>query len=274
MHPVSDRLIRDPDRPGAFVVVSGPTSQSWVDPADPTRLEFEYVQRIAEALRETVLARPPDERVRIVHVGGGGLTIPRFVEAVRPHTAQIVLEPDADLIAEVRRTLPLPRQTGIKIRELDGVTGLTQMPDAYADAIIVDAFAGAQVPAELATDEFFGQTRRLLREGGVMLMNLTDKSPFAWARRCVAGIETAFRHLVVSAEIPVWKGRRFGNLVAVAGLSALPIDTLEQWARRAQFPYRLQSGRDLRRWIGAATPFTETESRPSPDPGWGRGWFS
>lgn len=267
-------LIRDPDHPGAFVVVSGPTSQSWVDPADPTRLEFEYVQRIAEALEHTVLLRPEGERVRVIHVGGGGLTIPRYVEAVRPHTAQIVLEPDVDLIDEVRTRIPLSRHSGIKIRPVDGLTGLSAMTDQYADAIVTDAFLGAQVPADLATAAYHAETRRVLRPGGVMVMNLTDKSPFAWARRCVAGIAGSYRHVLVSAESAVWKGRRFGNLVAVASSQPLPVATLDRLAARAAFPYRVAWGRQLQHWAGSAQPFTESDAEPSPEPGWARGWFS
>ena len=93
-----NRVVPAPDDRRAFMVVSGKTEQSWVDPSDPLRLEFEYVQRIAEVLDVTVLARPDSERVRVIHVGGGGLTLPRYVEARRPHTAQVVMEPDLSLI--------------------------------------------------------------------------------------------------------------------------------------------------------------------------------
>ncbi len=273
MPPMSNRVIRDQDNPGSYLVVSGPTSQSWVDPNDPLRLEFEYVQRIGEALEETVLARSPTERIRVVHVGGGGLTLPRYVEARRPHTAQIVLEPDADLVAEVRTRLPLPRRSGIKIREVDGLTGVAAMPGDYADAVVVDAFAGAQVPGELATAEFFDDLFRVLRDRGLLCMNLTDSAPFAWAKRCVAGLSGRFDHVVVSAEIPVWKGRRFGNLVAVASQRPLPVEAMGRWAARAAFPYRLLWGRPLLRWVGDAVPFSRVDAVASPDPAWGRAWF-
>ncbi|NMD45200.1 MAG: spermidine synthase, partial [Propionibacterium sp.] len=116
----------EPDREvrGAFLVRSGSTQQSWVDPDDPLRLEFEYVQRIAEALRATVLRRDPDLRLRLVHLGGGGMTLPRWVAAVRPGTDQVVCEPDAELVDEVRRKLPLDRGAGIRVRVTDGRSGL------------------------------------------------------------------------------------------------------------------------------------------------------
>ncbi len=265
-------VVPAPDDRRAFLVVNGRTEQSWVDPGDPLRLEFEYVQRIAEVLEETVLDRPDSERVRVVHLGGGGLTLPRYVEARRPRTAQIVLEPDEELTARVRATLPLPRHTGIKVRGVDGRTGVAQLPSGCADVVIVDAFAGASVPAELATVEFLADLERVLRHGGIVAVNLTDSGPFAWSRRCLAGYLATFARVAVSAEVPVWKGRRFGNLVAVAG-AEVPATALARRLTRAPFPYRLLTGDDLTRWVGGADPFTDDDAAPSPSPAWSRGWF-
>lgn len=268
-----NRVVPAPDDRRAFMVIHGKTEQSWVDPNDPLRLEFEYVQRIAEVLEETILTRPASERLRVIHVGGGGLTLPRFVEARRPRTAQVVLEPDAELTAMVREKLPLPRNSGIKVRPLDGRTGIAQLPSGCADTVIIDAFAGASVPPELATVEFFTEVARTLRPSGQAVMNLTDSAPFGWARRCLAGIVASFEVVTVSAEVAVWKGRRFGNLVAVGG-SHLPVTGFERRLQRAGFPYRLLAGRELAGWLGGAQAFTEADAEGSPSPAWSRGWFS
>lgn len=254
------------------MVRDGHTEQSWVDPDDPLRLEFEYVQRIAEVLEETILTRPDSERVRVVHVGGGGLTLPRYIEARRPRTAQIVLEPDATLTEQVRERLPLARRSGIKIRPVDGRAGIAEISDGWADLVIVDAFAGASVPAELATAEFFAEIARTLRPGGLAVMNLTDSAPFGWARRCLAGLVSVHEQVAVSAEIPVWKGRRFGNLVATGG-DRLPLEALQRRLNRATFGYRQLAGRQLHGWIAGAVPFTPEDAEPSPAPAWSRGWF-
>ena len=264
-------IVPDHIHAGAFVVRSGVTEQSWIDLTDPTRIEFEYVQRIVEALQATVLTRPAGQRIRVIHVGGGGLSLPRYVAAVRPHTAQIVIEPDAALVAQVREKLPLPRNSGIKIREQDGRTGVAALPDDYADALIVDAFKGAVVPAELATDSWFGELARVVRSDGVLIMNLGDRAPFDWGRRCLAGMVATFRQVAVSAEIPVWKGRRYGNLVAVASSGQLPLATLERELTRTAFPYRLLATGPLSAWLGPALPFTDEDAADSLDPvahGW------
>lgn len=266
----------EPDREvrGAFLVRTGATQQSWVDPDDPLRLEFEYVQRISEVLRATVLRRPAEPRQRVVHLGGGGLTLPRWVAAVRPGTAQVVCEPDAELLAEVRRKLPLEKRSGIKVRETDGRSGVAAMPDSYADAVVVDAFDGLHVPGSLATAEFFADAARVLRADGVLVMNLADEAPFVWSRSCLAGLATSLRHVLVTAETAVWKGRRYGNLVAVASRTPLPVAELENSARLALFGYRALAGAPLRRWLGAAEPFTDDAPRDSHAPANGRSWYT
>lgn len=267
------RLEPDPFHAGAFRVMAGDTAQSWVDPTDPYRLEFEYVQRLTEALAATVLDRPAEERVRVVHLGGGGLTIPRWVAAVRPRSAQIVCEPDGDLMEEVRRVIPLPRQSGIKVRVVDGRSGLEAMPPDYVDALVLDAFDGPRVPASLATAEFFDALALRCRPGAVLVANITDRSPFVWSRRFVAGVRQVFSQVMVSAEPAVWKGRRFGNLVVVASSAPLPATSLSRQASRGAFPYRVLAGRDVVAWQAGSLPFTDDEPQDSPVPKKGT-WFS
>ena len=45
------------------------------------------------------------QRLRVIRVGGAAMTLPRYVAATRPSSAQIVLEPDIELTAFVRRYL-------------------------------------------------------------------------------------------------------------------------------------------------------------------------
>lgn len=255
-------LVPDRDVRGAYVVRVAGTDQSFVDPDDPLRLEFDYVQRIADVI-DTIA--PEGERIRVVHVGGAGMTLPRYVSATRPRSAQIVLEPDAALTEEVRRVLPLPRQSGIKVRAVDGRTGLTAMPAAYCDLVVVDAFAGARVPADLTTRQWFAEVARVLTPRGTVSVNLTDHAPFDHARRVVAGIAERFAPVVLAVEPATLKGNRFGNLVVTAG-GAADAPTLERRARAAAFPYRLLSGSALSRWIGQHRAFTDDDAQPSPAP--------
>jgi len=266
---VNERVLPDPHTPGAWVVRIGGADQSWIDPGDPTRLEFDYVQRLADQLDQH---GEPGQRLRVVHVGGAGMTLARYVAHTRPTSPQIVLEPDAELTEEVREKVPLPRRSGIKVRAVDGRTGIAAMPDDYADVVVVDAFVGAQVPGELVSVEFFADVRRVLHADGLLLLNLTDTHPFAWTRRVLAGVRQYFAAVMLGAESATLKGRRFGNVVVAASAASLPVERLERTASGAVFPYRLVHGRHLDSLVGGAQPFFGA-GEPSPGPPAGRHFF-
>src|SRR6201992_4477740 len=102
-------LVPDVDRPGSWLLYLGDAPQSQVDLTDPRYLEFEYVQRIAHLLD---VAAPAGVPLRVLHLGGGALTLPRYLDATRPGSTQLVAETDAALIDLVREHLPLARARG------------------------------------------------------------------------------------------------------------------------------------------------------------------
>ena len=261
---VDPRLVPDRERPGSWYVRISGTDQSYVDPYDPTYLEFEYVQRIAVTI-ESVFE--PGARITAVHVGGAGMTIPRYIAYTRPTSGQIVFEPDAVLTQAVRDVAPLPRNSGIKVRATDGRTGMAELRDDYADLVVVDAFSGARVPPELGTTEWFAEVRRVLHPDGTLLMNITDYAPLEYARRVSAGVKAHFSPVVVGSDPATWKGHRFGNMVISAGARVDP-ETLDRESSRGVFPHRVMYGLELDRWIADARPFTDDDAQGSaPPPG-------
>jgi spermidine synthase len=152
-----------------------------------------------------------------------------------------VLEPDAALVEEVRRRLPLPPRSGIKVRPVDGAGGLAALAEDRVDVVVLDAFAGGSVPHELIGSAFLGQVRRVLADAGLLVANIADRAPFPLVRRTVAGIREQFAEVVVGAEPATLKGRREGNLVVVAG-ARIPVDELRRRASSGAAPYRLFTG--------------------------------
>lgn len=256
-------LLRDPARANAYTLRIGSTDQSYVDLDDPTNLEFDYVQRIADLI--DVLA-PAGERMRVVHVGGAAMTIPRYVTATRPRSAQIVLEPDTALTAWIREWLPLPRQSGIKVRAVDGLSGVAGLPDGYADLVVIDAFLGARVPSDLTSTEFFADVARAIAPRGTAVINLTDRGPFGYGRRVAAGLLATFAHVMWSAEPSTLKGRRFGNVIVAASNVPLPVADYAQRAGSGPYPYRVLHGTRLEQLVAGARPFAGSDVSASPDP--------
>lgn len=244
-----------------WILVMGGVAQSWCDLEDPTRLEFGYMLRLADFVDA---AAPRGQRMRVIHLGGAAMTMARYIATRRPTSPQIVCEPNEELTELVRRRLPLPAHSGIKVRPQDGRSGIAQMPADYAQVIIVDAFAEAQVPAELVSVEFFADCFSVLHPDGILLTNLIDIHPLGWSRRVLAGQATQAAHLALVAESATLKGRRHGNLVIAASRVPLPIDQVIRRAAGSAFPYRVVHGSALTQFVGQAVPFTDADAEPSP----------
>ncbi len=76
--PDAVELLADPDRPQAWTLLVGSTPQSYVDLDDPRYLDFEYMQRLGHVVD---LAAPEGAPLRVLHLGGGALSLARYVAA-------------------------------------------------------------------------------------------------------------------------------------------------------------------------------------------------
>ncbi|CAM5315901.1 Spermidine synthase OS=Tsukamurella paurometabola (strain ATCC 8368 / DSM / CCUG 35730 / CIP 100753 / JCM 10117 / KCTC 9821 / NBRC 16120 / NCIMB 702349/ NCTC 13040) OX=521096 GN=Tpau_2329 PE=4 SV=1 [Tsukamurella paurometabola] len=239
------------------------TPQSYVDLDDPTNLVFEYVRRIGHVVD---LVRPPGEPITAVHLGGGGFTLPRYVAATRPGSRQQVIESDRALIDAVRAAMPLPKREQIKVRCGDAAEAAALLPGGLqgnVDLLVLDVFAGARTPAALTTREFFASLIPLLAPGAAVALNIGDGPLLAFARAMAATVAEAFGTVVIAAEPAIVKGRRFGNLVLVAG--TVP-DGLPRRLAGDPFPGTLLDGAELTRFIGGAKPITRANAQDSPPP--------
>ena len=195
------------------------------------------------------------------------MTLPRYVATTRPRSAQVVLEPAAAVTELVRRELPLPRNSGIKVRDVDGRAGVAALRDGHAELVVVDAFADARVPGSLVTASFAADLLRVVGPAGVVAFNLTDRAPFGWTRRAVA-LDPArrSRRVLLTAEPATLRAKRLGNLVVVASAGAVPLDALRSRATTAVSPYRVLDGRAVSDSFGGGTPFTDADTESSPAP--------
>ncbi|WP_250400609.1 spermidine synthase [Streptomyces cellostaticus] len=257
------QLVPDPDRPRARTLLIDGAPQSHVDPDDPAYLSFEYQRRLGHVID---LAAPPGRPVRVVHLGGGALTLARYVAATRPRSTQQVVERDAALVQLVRRELPLDPNARIRVRSTDAREGLAKVPDGWADLIIADVFSGARTPAHLTSTEFLDEVRRALKPSGVYAANIADGPPLAHLRGQIATVAARFPELALVADPAVLRGRRFGNAVLVASGLALPLAELTRRAASDPHPARVEHGKQLADFTGGAAPVTDAAAVASPAP--------
>ncbi|TWV41818.1 spermine synthase [Streptomyces misionensis] len=257
------RLVPDPDRARAWTLTVDGAPQSHVDLDDPAYLSFEYQRRLGHVID---LAAPPGKPVHAVHLGGGALTLARYVAATRPRSTQQVVERDASLVRLVRRELPLDPNARIRVRSTDAREGLAKVPDGWADLVLADVFSGARTPAHLTSTEFLDEVRRALKPSGIYAANLADGPPLAHLRGQIATAAARFGELALIADAAMLRGKRFANAILVA--SDLPLPLAELTRRAASDPHsaRVEHGRALTDFTGGALPVTDAAAVDSPAP--------
>ncbi len=242
------------------------TPQSHVDLDDPTHLHFEYIARMGAVIDRLRMPRQP---LTAVHLGGGALTIPRYIEATRPGSRQQVIELEQALWDLVREELPLPRGGSLRVRIGDAREGLDRLPAGLVgsvDLLVSDVYSGAQTPAHLTTVEFYTAAARFLAPDGVLLVNVADGAGLAFARRQVATVRAVLEHVIVLAEVQTLKGRRFGNLVIAASPSPLPTGWLPRLMAAGPHPAKVAQGAELDEFARGARVSTDADATPSPKP--------
>lgn len=227
----------DPAREQSWTLLVDGVPQSYVDLSDPGHLEFPYMRDLGRVVRAWL---PGRVRPKVLHLGGGALTLPRLIEHLRPDAEQLVVERDAGLATLVERFLPFP--PSITLRRGDA---RQELEHEHADLIIVDVFEGASMPASVSSTGFANAAARALRPDGLLAINLTDVPPLAHTRIQAATVRTVFADPVVLGPTAVLRGRRAGNAILLAGnVPMIKIGKHE----------RILAGADLAEFIGGARP--------------------
>ncbi|NUQ99678.1 MAG: fused MFS/spermidine synthase [Streptomyces sp.] len=257
------KLMPDVDRKRAWLLTVDGAPQSYVDLDEPAHLEFEYARRLGHVL-DTVAE--PGSPLDVLHLGGGALTLPRYLAATRPGSRQDVVEADRALLELVLEHLPLPDGSAVTPHTADARTWLEAAPSDSADVIVADVFGGSRVPAHLTSVAYAREAARVLRDGGVYLANLADAAPFAFLRSQLATFATQFEELAMIAEPAVLRGRRFGNAVLVAAHHPVETSALARLTAADAFPARVEYGAGIRDFIAGARPVRDEDAVPSPEP--------
>ncbi len=131
----------------------------------------------------------------MVHIGGGACTLPRYVEATRPRSRQLVFELDPGVVALAREHLGLRASPRLRIKVGDAADLIRARPERSADLVIGDAFDGPDVPAQLSGAAFLAEVRRVLRPSGVYALNVIDIPPLDAVHAHDAVARAAFPHV-------------------------------------------------------------------------------
>jgi spermidine synthase len=236
------------------VLVLDTLRHSYVDLADPTHLEFEYVRAIASV---TDVLAPEGEPLSALHLGGGGLTLPRYLAEVRPGTVSRVLEVDPGVVELDADQLGLDTSAELEVRVGDARVGLQAEPAGQRDLVVGDAFGGLSVPWQLTTVEALRLVDGALADDGVYTVNLIDNPPLAFVRAELATLRAVFPEVLLLARAPVLAGEDGGNVVAVASRRPLPAEQIATALAGHQLAWQVAVGAELDRFVGDAEVLTD-----------------
>ena len=250
----------DPYGANRYILKVNGVPSSHVDLDDPSYLDFEYMRWMEPIFTIGFPVQDFDGRarkLRVLHLGGGGCSMARWVAANYDNARQVVVELDAKLAELVRTNFEVPRAPLVRLRVGDAAQVLPTLSDDSRDVIIRDVFAGSTTPRQLTTVDYARQAQRVLDVGGVYVMNCGDTADLAGAKAEAATLLSVFKHVALVADPPMLKGRRYGNIVFLASDEPLALGpAFERSLRTAPLPAQLVSGSGVERFAADAEPIT------------------
>ena len=235
---------RDPLRPSGRLLRQGGMDASYVDLADPSHLEFDYMRWMRIVLR-AARAR------RVLHVGGGACALARALAAEDPRGRQEVCEVDPEVLAMAREHLGLRRAPGLRVRVAEGRAFVALQPDASWDAIAIDAFVAATVPPHLITVEALADAARV---APLTLVNVLDDRAARDVRAVAAALSDPYPH--------VWTlGGRAGNTIVAGAVAPLDLDRIRARAAADPSPARLTPPGAVARMLDGAAALRDEDAR-------------
>jgi spermidine synthase len=243
---------QDPVRASGRILVLDGDTHSYVDLADPSYLGFDYAQRMAD-----VLSLHDAGPVDALHLGGGGFTLPRYLDAVRPGSRSTVVEIDPALVGIARRRLGLRLGGELEVIAEDARIQIQRELRGAYDVVIGDAFGSDAVPWHLTTREMNEEIRRVLKPGGVYLLNLIDGPAARFARAEAATIRAVFPHVILLAPSLRRSGAVGGNFVFAASDRPFATARLHDLARVRGEPGGVADEAETAEFAGQASLLTD-----------------
>jgi hypothetical protein len=229
---------RDPRRATGRLLRQADMEASYVDLADPSHLEFDYVRWMRVALR-AARAR------RVLHIGGGACALARSLAAEDPSRRQLVCEVDGRVLALAREHLGLRRAPGLRVRRAEGRAFVERQARGSWDAIVVDAFVGALIPRQLVTAEGLAA---VARAAPLALVNVVDDRSARELRLVAAAVSEAYPRSVALVG-------RAGNSVLMGGVRLPDLDLVAARVAADRSPASLVAPAALsRRIAGMVAP--------------------
>lgn len=193
-------------------------------PGDPTRMVYGY-EKIAAEVAEYQQSQRPLERVLVL--GGGAYSFPRYVEALYPAAQVEVVEIDPGVTEIAYEQFGLARGTAVRSINEDARQFLEARTDPRLyDVILCDAVNDVSVPYHLTTREFAALVRRHLADDGVYMVNLIDGRERRFALAMAQTLKSVFAEVVLVPTGADWETNSRTTFVLLASPRTIDRDAL------------------------------------------------
>jgi len=151
--------------------------------------------------------------------------MPRYLAGRCPNVRMDIIEIDPDVTPVAKRFFHFVETPNTHIHINDGARFVKSSQEFY-DVIFLDACFGPDIPEQLASTEFFQQTRARLKEKGILAINLASPVLNPQFNKLINTLCTFFPMMeILSVENPA-------NVIVVAGKTPFPDrETIIQRAR-------------------------------------------
>jgi predicted membrane-bound spermidine synthase len=168
---------------------------------------------------------------RVLVIGGGGYTYPRWVDQAMPQTVVEVVEIDPGVTEVAHDYFAMPRDTRIASHNLDGRQYVQELAPKGAYTLVVqDAVNDLSVPAHIMTKEYNDQVASLLEPDGAYLLTVIDLfRDGQLLRSAIRTMRQTFPKVQLLSAGPAWEGGG-ANVWVIAG-STRGIDVAALQAR-------------------------------------------
>ncbi|MBI4495146.1 MAG: fused MFS/spermidine synthase [Chloroflexi bacterium] len=200
---------------------------SYTDVDDPSYLRYGYIQVYAEIADYQARQHPA---FRALHIGGGGYTMPRYIERFYPQASDVVLEIDPGVTEVAHQYMGLSPDTRVRTINADGRLAIGQMRgQAIYDLVIGDAFNDLSVPYHLTTQEFSQQLKDVMGPDAFYLVNVIDKIEGGrFLPSIVRTLKTVFPYVYILSDGESWYSTRASTYVVAASSTPLDQERLRQ----------------------------------------------
>ncbi len=188
---------------------------SYVDPDNPLYIKYDYLKIFNDVVNYVSAG---NEAPKVLHLGGGGYSFPRYLETVYPNSVNEVVEIDPAVTKVAQEKLGLNPETSIRTYNLDARLYLTQRESKEKyDFVIGDVFNDAVTPYHLTTLEFDRLVKSNMQKDGVYLINtIDDFLEGKYLPSLVRTLGQVFDHVYLLGKSENWEAARFSTFVIAA----------------------------------------------------------